>query len=1070
MFRILESQAPARQTATDTINVLSSRLQSATLLEDRRAAILGLRSFAKEFPASVASGALRPLISCLKNDAEDVDTIKIVLETLLMLFAPDEKSPEASDEIALWLADEFTQVSARIARQDNITSLLDLLDSRDFYLRLYSLQLISHIATARLERTQEAIFIAPLGISRLVALLDESREPVRNEALLLLTSLTASAPSELQKVVAFEDAFAKIFALIAAEGGLTHGSHVVSDCLALLANLLTLNHSNQAHFRETGSVKQLVSILAGATQSPATAADGSSQQDDSPMPQWMVAEKEKITWGVLAVVRIFLVRNGFGTPVNQNIFWQSGAMEQALRIAFAPGISMDVQAMALHTCADLISGNVELQERFLDIEVTITVPPPPPSQASSTATPVDGEAAHTPARPSASTSVAREERVNVIEALLRLILQPASVHVLDLRLAASACMHAFFVGHPGIRSHFLRRAIEGHSSGQDRIPNLFTVLLQPPSVRGNTDPYQIWLACVLLCHLVCDDVDAKALACQVHEGDEGKGEEVVTCVQAVTANLVTGLQKNDDVRISIGYVMLLCVWLWEDPDVVNDFLSEGSSIQALLQESKHQSQSASPVLLPGLCAALLGIAYEFSTKDSPLPRSTLHELIIGSLGREQYIDKLTRLRGDPSVRDFEVLPQNGSGGVARDHEGGLPEVYFDTLFVDFFKDNYSRLVRAIDREPGYEISVIAKGVEKGISRELVDTLRAQIDEKAAAIQKLEMEGLTLRQKVEAEQSELRKARDQATLDLQRLKAVQDNMTRQHEADMRHAIEQGRAAQEELSVRHARQLRELEDKLLQTSSQWEKDAASKQQEHAAEVTQLAGRLESLKMEHQQDVLKVTAQHEEQLARKKQESQRALEQARAEVAGLQKRLADTEAAHRSEREDQERTAAAQIAGLRKQLEDLQASARQSDSDHAEQLRKLQEACTAAETRAAAAEKARTTREKELQEQCVKQVAAAKEEAQAAAQAELRRAEHKMTALQAERDKAQEDARNAREAAEKAFKEQAEVQSELDDLLVVFGDLEEKRKADKKKLRELGQEVSEDEDEGDDDDAAD
>lgn len=125
MFRILESQAPAKQNATDTINVLSGRLQSATLLEDRRAAILGLRSFAKIYPASVASGALRNLISSLSKDVEDVDTTKVVLETLLMLFSPNGSSvsvihydavladlyqPEASDDIALWLADEFTQV------------------------------------------------------------------------------------------------------------------------------------------------------------------------------------------------------------------------------------------------------------------------------------------------------------------------------------------------------------------------------------------------------------------------------------------------------------------------------------------------------------------------------------------------------------------------------------------------------------------------------------------------------------------------------------------------------------------------------------------------------------------------------------------------------------------------------------------------------------------------------------------------------------------------------------------------------------------------------------------------
>ena len=118
-------KTPPLQTATATIDTLSARLQSATLLEDRRAAILGLRSFAKQYPASVASGSLRELIAILKRDGlgemsvgskddggtGDVDTIRLVLETLLMLFNPDSNSPEADEEIALFLADEFSMVS-----------------------------------------------------------------------------------------------------------------------------------------------------------------------------------------------------------------------------------------------------------------------------------------------------------------------------------------------------------------------------------------------------------------------------------------------------------------------------------------------------------------------------------------------------------------------------------------------------------------------------------------------------------------------------------------------------------------------------------------------------------------------------------------------------------------------------------------------------------------------------------------------------------------------------------------------------------------------------------------------
>lgn len=123
-------KTPPLQTATATIDTLCGRLESATLLEDRRAAILGLRSFAKQYPASVASGSLRELIATLKRDGVgeagsnksqdgesrksqeggDVDTIRLVMETLLMLFNPDSNSPEAGDEIAFFLADEFSMV------------------------------------------------------------------------------------------------------------------------------------------------------------------------------------------------------------------------------------------------------------------------------------------------------------------------------------------------------------------------------------------------------------------------------------------------------------------------------------------------------------------------------------------------------------------------------------------------------------------------------------------------------------------------------------------------------------------------------------------------------------------------------------------------------------------------------------------------------------------------------------------------------------------------------------------------------------------------------------------------
>lgn len=326
MFAI--AQGPAKQNATDTINVLSGRLQSATLLEDRRSAILGLRSFSREYPASVASGALRGLIGSLAKDGEDVDTVKVVLETLLMLFNPDENSPEASEEIALWLADEFTQ------RQENITILLDLLENTEFYSRLYSLQLLAAILASRPERTEECIIAARLGISRLVAILDDKREAIRNEGLAVLTYLTPSSV-DVQKVVAFENAFERIFDIIKREGSLSQGDRVVEDCLVLLGNLLRMNTSNQSFFRETGCVPRLTQLIVDVLV---------EQTSAEPVADWAQEQRNRNIYALLAVLRLFLVQGGAELQMNQVAFWKHGILHQALELAFNHSTDMKIKS------------------------------------------------------------------------------------------------------------------------------------------------------------------------------------------------------------------------------------------------------------------------------------------------------------------------------------------------------------------------------------------------------------------------------------------------------------------------------------------------------------------------------------------------------------------------------------------------------------------------------------------------------------------------------------------------------------------------------------------------------
>jgi len=204
--------------------------------------------------------------------------------------------------------------------------LLNLLDWQDFSCRLYALRLISSISTARPDRTQECVYLAPLGVSRLVATLDDKREAICAEGLLLLTTL-APLSAEFQKLVAFENAFDRIFAILHEDGSLLDASIVIHDCLSLMAILLRFNHSNQALFRECGGVKQIANTLQQLLR---------EQQglDYSHDPSNLSTARDKNLWGILSIIRLFLVGDSTIIHANQAAFWQHGVINIVLDIAF----------------------------------------------------------------------------------------------------------------------------------------------------------------------------------------------------------------------------------------------------------------------------------------------------------------------------------------------------------------------------------------------------------------------------------------------------------------------------------------------------------------------------------------------------------------------------------------------------------------------------------------------------------------------------------------------------------------------------------------------------------------
>ncbi|KAF2149239.1 hypothetical protein K461DRAFT_260579 [Myriangium duriaei CBS 260.36] len=1080
-------KAPQLQNATDTINTLSSRLQSATLLEDKRAAILGLRSFAKGFPASVASGSLRDLITCLRDHGSglsregegDVDTVRSVLETLLMLFNPDENSPEASEDIGFWLADEFSQ------RQDNITILLDFLEVQDYYVRINSLQLLTAISSARPERTQQCILQAPLGTARLVGVLDDGRDAVRDAALLLLVDLTSVSQTDLQKLIAFEDAFPRLFKLMAAEGGILEGSIVIQDCLSLLANLVRHSSSNQSLFRETGCIPRMIDLIKQA---------GEWDQEENDFSR---INREKNVWGLLAVLRLFLEKGELGTKTNQDAFWKSGILQLVLDLAFNAKAPMPIRSSAMRTCGEMITSNSPLQESFAALLVITDQE----SQAQTNGVKKSKEI----------------RRTYVIEALLTVLLGQTSADMIELRFSASVLIKAYCLGHQRIQHHFLQRAITGFIDGEDESFNIVSTLMSGPQVGVKTEALRFVFAADILSQLLAEDEEAKGLLHVVSEGNAEKGEDVVSAIQILSGHLASCLQNDADPRITVGYLRLLITAFFDSQPLINDCLAEGSSLLGSLLEMSAKSRDSQvgadihKSLLPGLCAVLLGTIYEFSSKDSPIPRRTLQPLLMDKLGRQRYFDALTQLRQHPYVRDSEFASQ--AGGMS-DPGHRL----FDSIFVDLFKDEYGRLRRAIDKDPGIE--VVSKG-DAGVDRDILDDLRNQLSSREEAIQQLEQGSLMLKQNADQTSADHRRelqalqaSHRSMELEVDRIKRINETLQREHDEelnrlkeDMSHEMERiqnaSKSSADSARQNHDRELERLkgqhgaslaserslwEDKIRKASEQGKQEAAKKiaelndaiqKRDNDLVVTRQDLKTAKTDLDKTRDDLeshKARADAAEEEGKKIKDLQVNLQQlnakAMARVKSLEEEVKRGEARHVSLTEDRDKIDAAhtelqtKVKDLEQEAESLKLELKTERKGYAEletELEKSKKELDGSKQGLDKSKKAASKAEGEAQaaqkkvEKLTQDLEKAKKAPAPAKDGGKKGDDKKVKALESEVEKVKKESEEHKEDAKKA-------RTELDDMLMVLGDLEGKMKEYKARLKKAGEQVSEDEDEGD------
>ncbi|XP_066320783.1 golgin candidate 6-like [Miscanthus floridulus] len=130
------------------------RISNGTIPDDRRSAMTELQSLVAESrSAQMSFGAMGfpILLNILKEDREDL----LSVNSFVSILTPIETSQGPKTEVQ-----PASVNSDLLSREtENISLLLSLLTEEDFYVRYYTIQLLTAILTNSLKRLQEAILL-----------------------------------------------------------------------------------------------------------------------------------------------------------------------------------------------------------------------------------------------------------------------------------------------------------------------------------------------------------------------------------------------------------------------------------------------------------------------------------------------------------------------------------------------------------------------------------------------------------------------------------------------------------------------------------------------------------------------------------------------------------------------------------------------------------------------------------------------------------------------------------------------------------------------------------------------
>merc|ERR550519_1537891 len=553
---------------------------------------------ARKFRLEGRAQGLQALIAVLETDHEDKEITSYVLETLCYICAPEiweeEVIPDDRKDLD-GIGQSFTEIFLK--QEENVGFILSCLEGFDFKIRRPCIQLLNFLLTNCSKEVQQQILNSHIGVSRLMDLLGESREILRNDALILLFKLT-KGNANLQKIVAFENAFDKLMDIIEAEGW-SDGGIVVEDCLRLMLNLLRNNSSNQTFFKEGSYISRIGPFLEIVYQQNETDLGWSAQKVSNMLL-------------MLQVIRTLVSPENPSQVILacQQACHSGNVMNQLTSILLAVGIPADVLTETINTLAEVIRGDQANQEYFMSVCGPTT--PPRPS---------------------------------IILLLMSMVNEKQPF---GLRCSVLYCFQSYLYRNPtgqgSVIASLLPTTVQSNdiTSGQLACGGLFA-----------SDFVSNWLSSAALAHALLDSDQLKKDICRVQVSAREGGDPV-----SLLAQIVSILQQTQHSVTRLGLLQLICCWVAGSPPAMALLLSTSGLVAFLLTQICSGEHEEGEKVVRGLCGFLLGLAILYN--DGTVEGYTgedLKALVEKRIGVEVFVDKIGDIQRSEAFNKAVKHPQ-----------------------------------------------------------------------------------------------------------------------------------------------------------------------------------------------------------------------------------------------------------------------------------------------------------------------------------------------------------------------------------------------------------------------------